>query len=87
MKNYPGLTIYIDTISKKISQGIVVLRRVREFTHPQKIAITIYNSLIKSAFDYCDVAFSNLSSTSSTGLQKLQNRAARVITKQSKYEY
>lgn len=41
----------------------------------------IYNSLIQPWFDYCDVVWDNLPATSAERLQKLQNRAARVITR------
>ena len=49
---------------------------------PFDTALIIYNSLIQPIFDYCDVVWDNLSSTSAQRLQKLQNRAARVITQQ-----
>ena len=45
-----------------------------------KTAKTIYNSLIKPLFDYCDVVWDTIGAVSSTRLQKLNNRAARVIT-------
>ena len=48
----------------------------------KETAITIYNSLIQPWFDYCDVAWDKLPATSAERLQKLQNRAAHVITKQ-----
>ena len=41
---------------------------------PRDTLITIYNSLVQSHFDYC------YSQSLSQKLQKLQNRAARVIT-------
>ena len=50
-----------------------------------KTAKTIYNSLIKPLFDYCDVVWDTIGAVSSTRLQKLNNRAARVIT-QTGYE-
>ena len=40
----------------------------------------IYNALIQSQFDYCNVAWGNCGKTLFDRLQKLQNRAARVLT-------
>jgi hypothetical protein len=40
----------------------------------------IYNALILPHFDYCSLVWSNCSETLKLNLQKLQNRAARVIT-------
>jgi hypothetical protein len=44
--------------------------------------VTIYNSLIQPLFDYCDVVWDSLPAAGASILQKLQNRAARVITHQ-----
>ena len=44
-------------------------------------ALQIYNALILPHFDYCSPVWDCLSGQSSDKLQKLQNRAARVITK------
>ena len=41
--------------------------------------ITIYNSLIQPSFVYCDMVWDNLSKDLATRLQKLQNRAGKVI--------
>ena len=41
---------------------------------------TVYNAVIKPLFDKCDLVRGNLSKTLTTRLQKLQNRAASIIT-------
>ena len=64
---------------KKITSAIAGLRRVKSFV-PVNIGITIYNSLVKPLFDYCDIVLDNMSSSNAMRLQRLQNRAARVIT-------
>ena len=46
-------------------------------------AIEIYKGLIAPQFDYCSVVWDGLSQQLSEKLQKVQNRAARVITKSS----
>lgn len=47
----------------------------------QKTAIQTYNALIIPHFDYCSPVWDCLSGYLSDKLQKLQNRAARIITK------
>ena len=47
----------------------------------KETAILIYNTLIMPHFDYCSPVWDCLSGYLSDKLQKLQNRAARVITK------
>ena len=67
-------------MSKNVSVGISgLIRQVRHFV-PMQTSITIYNSLIQPLFDYCDVVWDNIPFTTAHRLQKLQNRAARVIT-------
>ena len=46
-----------------------------------KVAVfAIYNPLIESLFDYCDVVWDNLAASQTTGLHKFKNCADRVIT-------
>ena len=47
------------------------------------MSILIYHTLIQPLFDYCNVVWHNLSKGLATKLQRLQNRAARVITNSS----
>ena len=82
-----GLTIdaqlswskHVDEISKKVSSAIGALKRVRPFI-PTDVATQIYNALILPHFDYCSPVWDGMSGCLSDKLQKLQNRAARVIT-------
>ena len=79
-----GLTIdaqlswskHVDEISKKVSSAIGALKRVRPFI-PTDVAFQIYNALILPHFDYCSPVWDGMSGCLS---DKLQNRAARVIT-------
>ena len=68
---------YINRISKKISGGIGGLKRVRHLV-PFEI-VTMYNSLVLPYFDYCSAVWGNCRKGLSDKLQKLQNRAARVV--------
>ena len=47
----------------------------------QSTAIQIYNALIQPHLDYCSPVWDGFSNKLSDKLQKLQNRAARVIAK------
>ena len=70
---------HINEISKKIASGISAIKRIRYFL-PFDILLNVYNSLVQPHFDYCSVVWGNCSKNLSSKLQKLQNRAARVLT-------
>ena len=61
-----------------ISSAIGALRRIRPLIS-QSTAEQIYSALIQPHFDYCAPVWDGLSSYLCEKLQKLQNRAARVI--------
>ena len=77
-------TKHIEEISKKISLAIGALKRIRPFIS-ESSALQIYQALILPQFDFCSPVWDELSVTLSDKLQKLQNRAARVITR-SRYD-
>ena len=68
---------HVEEICKKVSLATGALKLVR----PKETAIKIYNALIVPYFDYCSPVWDCLRGYLSDQLQKLQNRAARVITK------
>ena len=70
---------YVEVISKKISSGIGALKRIRGLID-QETAIKVYQGFIEPYFSYCAPVWDELGHTLSDRLQKLQNRAARVIT-------
>ena len=70
---------HVDTICKKVSKGLRVLRRVKPFV-PSNILFCIYNSLIAPHVDYCSSVWGSKGKGLSDKVQKLQNRAARIIT-------
>ena len=74
-----SLECHINEISKKIASGISAIKRIRYFL-PFEILHNVYNSLAQPHFDYCNVVWRNCSKNLSSKLQKLQNRAARVLT-------
>ena len=58
-----------------------MLYLARKLTDNQETLKTIYYSLVQAYFDYCDVVWGDCSKTRADKLQKLQNRAARIITR------
>ena len=54
------------------------IKRIRHLT-PFSVLIKVYNSLIQPHFDYCNVVWGNCNKGLSEKLQRLQNRAARIL--------
>lgn len=75
---------HVDYISGKVSRKIGLLRRLKNFL-PRNTLNMLYKALILSTFDYCDVVWSNCSQGFLGRLQRLQNRAARVILGEDNY--
>ena len=73
---------HINAISKKISSGIGSIKRISHCVPPATLQ-NIYHGLVQSHFDYCSVVWGNCTKTLSDKLQKLQNRAVRVLTHSS----
>ena len=69
---------HLDNVAKKIRQRIGVLSRVRKYMD-QQLAIQLYNALILPLFDYFDVVYGNCSLSQLSKLQRLQNRAGKII--------
>ena len=69
---------HIDKLSKKVASGIGAIKRIRPFVLRSTLHY-IYNALIQSHFDYCNLVWGNCGKTSFDRLQKLQNRAARTF--------
>ena len=69
----------IDQIVKKVSAGLAILKRARALV-PRDTFINMYNALVVPYFDYCSPVWGCIGKCQSERLQKLQNRAARIIT-------
>ena len=63
----------------KISAGLEPLKWVRNLV-PRQTLLRIYEALILPYLDYCGEVWECLGKCLSDGLQKLQNRAGRIIT-------
>ncbi len=70
---------HINTVCKMISSKIGVLRRLSNVL-PSHILNTVYNSIVKPHFDYCVSVWGYYNVTDIDQLQKLQNRAARIVS-------
>ena len=67
------------SIRQKVTCYLSVLRRVKPFLKRENL-IDIYRSIIQPYFTYCCIVWDSISETQIVNLQKLQNRAARIIT-------
>ena len=70
---------HIDKLTKKISSGIGAIKRVRHLV-PYWTLHSIYQALVQPHFNYCNFVWGNCGVTLQDKLQKLQNRAACVLT-------
>ena len=69
---------HIEKLTKKIASGIGAMKRVRHLVPPATLHL-IYQALIQPHFDYCSTVWGTCGVTLQDKLQKLQNRAARVL--------
>ena len=67
-----------NNICNKVSSGIYALKQVKEFADIRTLK-SLYNALIQPYFNYCCEVWDVFGETQSKRLQKLQNRAARII--------
>ena len=73
---------HTNAVSKKVSKRLGLLSRVRECL-TIKASKCVYNSIVQPVFDYADIVWDELSVGCSQELQRLQNRAARIILKRN----
>ena len=67
---------HVDALSKKIASGIGAIKRIN-YCLPPTALHDVYYGLVQSHLNYCSVVWG---SCGSVKLQRLQNRAARVLT-------
>ena len=73
---------HASEISKKISAGTNSFKCMRPFIG-KETAVKVYKGLIEPYFNYCSPVWNGISGKLCDKPRKLQNRAARVITKSS----
>ena len=69
----------VESSVSNVSKGIGMLRRIKSCA-PKRTLINVYNAIILPYFDYCSLVWTNCSEYLRDKMQKMQNRAARVIT-------
>lgn len=79
MRAYRGARSHLENIVKKVSACLGAMKGVRNLV-PRETLIMIYKALIQPYFDYCSSVWGSIGVCHSERLQKLQNRAARLIT-------
>ena len=67
-----------DALCKKISSEIYALNHIKEHVD-KKTVLSVYNAIIQPYFSYCCEVWNVLGETQSLRLQKLHNKAARII--------
>ena len=74
--------VHVNNLCKKIAAGIGVIKRSRSFVLFDTLQ-HMYSSLVQPHFDYCSEIWGCCNKALSTKLQKLQNRAARILLRAS----
>ena len=70
---------HISEIVSKVAKVLAALRRLKPIC-PQSTLVTIYKSLILPHLEDCSAVWGCIGNGLSLKLEKLQNRAARIIT-------
>ena len=69
----------IKSVTEKDSRAICFLKFVKHFL-PEAIVRALYSSIVEPHFQYCCSVWGCCNSTDILQLQRLQNRAARIVT-------
>ena len=70
---------HAEDVHKKVSKRLGLLRRIRSSLTLQA-AQAVYKNIIEPIFSYADTAWGELPESSITSMQRLQNRAAKIVT-------
>ena len=69
---------HVKSITKKVVSALVRLKKIKRLVTYENL-VSIYKSTIEPYFDYCSTVWNSTGSELSSKLQRLQNRAARII--------
>ena len=72
----------VQAVSLKVSRGLGLLKHAKKFL-PFSALTNLYTSIIEPHFRYCCSVWGCAGKTQINRLQKLQNRAARIVTNSS----
>ena len=72
---------HLNFVKQKIAIKINTICKIKrlKLKNSTKIRLTVYKSMIRSIFDYCNVIYHVASQKFKTNLQKLQNKILRNI--------
>ena len=70
---------HLQSVRQKVGCGIRILNSIRPFIGLEHL-INVYRSIVEPYFTHCCIVWDSIGETLVDSLQKLQNRAARVIT-------
>ena len=73
-----GWQSHVDTVGKKVSAGIGAIKRIGSLV-PRQILLKMYEALVAPYFDYCSEVWGCMGKGLRDRLQRLQNRAGRII--------
>ena len=71
----------LTKLQKKSTRGLTIRRKLRDIVDYNALII-IYKSIIQPHFDYCSQVWGCLGKVLSDKLQRLQNRAFRIISRE-----
>ena len=71
---------HVTFLLKKVSPKLGLLRRLSAL-FPSEVLSSLYISIIQPHIDYCLSVWGSCSQTNISSIQKVQNRAARIVTK------
>ena len=67
------------SVKQKVSSNLRILKKVKPFLNSEN-SDTLYRSIIEPYFSYCCLVWDSIDDTLGNSLQRLQNRAARIVT-------
>lgn len=76
---YLSWDVHIAEMIKKISRALGMIRHAKQYL-PLSILQTMYKSMVEPYFRFCCPVWGVCGNTTLNKLQKLQNRAARIVT-------
>ena len=65
--------------AQRFSKAIEIIRHAKPYVKKESLEL-MYQSLVLPYFDYCSLIWGNCNQTLKGKIQRLQNRAARIIT-------
>ena len=81
-----NLNDQINHVCKKANHQLIKIKQLRKYLS-KKDTETLVHAFITSSIDYCNSIYYNLPKKQILKLQRIQNHAARVITKTRKYDH